>query len=92
VVGCVPLSGALETLAPGPGHAEDLAGEGGTGARLARVFAESAKAWVAVVDGGPLYDPLARHLEAAGVPTFRAADRALRVFGRYVAWRLATRA
>jgi hypothetical protein len=40
-------------------------------------MAESRKPWVAVVDSGPLYDPLARALESRGVPTFRSADRAL---------------
>ena len=34
---------------------------------------------IAVVDGGPLYDAMARRLATGGVPTFRSADRALRV-------------
>ncbi|HSQ60668.1 MAG TPA: acetate--CoA ligase family protein [Acidobacteriota bacterium] len=83
VVGCVPLSGALQTLPRGEAHQEDVEREGGIVARLVRLMRESPKAWVAVVDAGPLYDPMARALEEGGVPTFRAADRALRVFGRY---------
>jgi len=83
VIGCVPLTGALQTLPPGPEHREDLYRGDGIVARLIRVSRECEKAWVAVVDAGPLYDPMVRALEEGGVPTFRSADRALRVFGRY---------
>jgi hypothetical protein len=40
---------------------------------------EIAKPWVAIVDAGSLYDPMADALETAGIPTFRTADRAMRV-------------
>jgi acyl-CoA synthetase (NDP forming) len=83
LVGCVPLTGALETLAAGSAHGEDLRHEGSIARRLARLRDEGAKPWVAVVDAGRLYDPLADALEAARIPVFRTADRALRVFGRY---------
>jgi acyl-CoA synthetase (NDP forming) len=76
VVGCVPLTGALATLA------DDLDGAGAVASRLGRLWDESGKAWVAVVDAGPLYDPLAAHLETLGIPTFRRIDRALRLLGR----------
>ena len=84
VVGCVPLSGSLETfpLADG-GFAE-----GSVVARLARLRSETGKPWVAVVDSGSLFDPMARALEAGGVPTFRSADRALRLFGAFIRRRL----
>lgn len=81
VVGCVPMTQALNTLPAGPGHDDDLARPDGLVARLARLWREHCKPWVAVVDAGALYDPLARALEAAGIPTFRTADRALRLFG-----------
>jgi acyl-CoA synthetase (NDP forming) len=81
VVGCVPMTGALVTLPAGPGHDEDLANPDGIVARLARLWREHCKPWVAVVDAGPLYDGMARGLEASGIPTFRTADRALRLFG-----------
>ncbi|NUN52158.1 MAG: hypothetical protein HUU06_05145, partial [Planctomycetaceae bacterium] len=47
----------------------------------------SAKPWIAVVDAGEPFDPMARLLAAEGIPTFRSADRALRAFGRYAAVR-----
>ena len=46
---------------------------------MIRLRTELAKPWVAVVDAGVLYDPLVAWLEAGGVPTFREADRALRL-------------
>ncbi len=81
VVGCVPMTQALNTLAAGDGHGDDVTREGGLVWRLAKLWREHCKPWVAVVDAGPLYDPMARALEAAGIPTFRTADRALKLFG-----------
>jgi acyl-CoA synthetase (NDP forming) len=89
VVGCVPLTPALNTLPAGAGHGEDFTREDGIAQRLRRLQAESPKAWVAVVDAGPLYDPLVAHLLAHGIPTFRSADRALRLFDTYCRRRLA---
>lgn len=88
VVGCVPLTGALQTLPAGAGHSEDLAQPAGLARRLARIAAESRKAWIAVVDAGPLYDPFARAVEEGGIPTFRSSDRAMQVLGRYCEARL----
>lgn len=88
VVGCVPLTGALATAAPAPGHAEDLHAPGGVAGRLATLWRDSTKPWVAVIDSGPLYDPLAATLDAAEIPVFRSADRALRLLGLWIEWRL----
>ena len=82
LVGCVPLTGALDTLAAGPGHEEDVRRRDGIASRLARLADEVAKPWVVVVDAGPLYDPMAQVLEAGGLPVFRTADRALRLLAR----------
>ena len=88
VIGCVPLSGAITTLPAGEGHHEDLTDATSVVSRLLALHARSARAWVAVVDAGARYDPMATALEAGGVTTFRHADRALRVFGRWCSWRL----
>jgi len=90
LVGAVPLTAALNTLPAGAGHAEDLARPDGIGLRLARLKSELTKAFVAVVDAGPVYDPLVALLEQHGVPTFRAADTALRLFNVFVAARQRT--
>ena len=83
IVGCVPLTGALDTLRPGADHTEDVAREDGVVPRLIRLSEESTKPWVVVVDAGRLYDPMAHMLEDAGVPVFRTADRAMRLLGTW---------
>ncbi|OGO57698.1 MAG: hypothetical protein A2Z32_06585 [Chloroflexi bacterium RBG_16_69_14] len=85
VVGVVPFTVELETLAAGAGHDEDVGAPDGIAARLAGLWASSTKPWVAVVDAGPLYDPFCRLLEDGGVPTFRTADVAVRILGRWFA-------
>lgn len=82
IVGCVPLTPVLATLEKGAGHGEDLAAPGGLAGLLARLWASTSKPWVMVVDGGPRYDAFAGHLEEAGLPVFRTADRALRALAR----------
>jgi len=81
VIGCVPMTPSLATLPAGSRHTEDLASGTSIVARLARIRREIAKPWVAVVDAGPLYDPMVAALETAGIPTFRTADRAVRLLG-----------
>jgi acyl-CoA synthetase (NDP forming) len=103
VISCVPLTGALETVArfdpggpdpgadpgadpgidPDTGHDEDGTRPTGVAARLAALTGEISTPWVAVVDSGPLYDPMVRLLEDAGVPTFRATDRAVRLLAAW---------
>ncbi len=87
IVGCVPLTAALNTLPAGAGHHEDLTRPDGIGLRLAKLKDELAKAWVAVVDAGAVYEPLVALLEEHGIPTFRTADTALRLLNVLVAAR-----
>jgi acyl-CoA synthetase (NDP forming) len=82
-VGCVPLTGALNTLEAASHHDEDIDNEGSIVRRLVDLRIETSKPWIAVVDAGPLYDAMARKLQEHGVPTFRTADRALRLFEVY---------
>lgn len=83
LLGIVPMTPALNTLPPGPGHHDDHRREDSIVSRAIRMMREIGKAWVAVVDGGPSYDAMARRLEEGGVPAFRTADRALRVFNLF---------
>ena len=84
LAGIVPLTAALHSLDSGPDYAGDLGREDGLAARYGRLMAQTIKPWVAVVDSGPLFDPLARALESRGIPTFRSADRALAALGLWV--------
>jgi acyl-CoA synthetase (NDP forming) len=87
LVGCVPFTSALQTLPAAAHHGENLSADGSLVPGLVGLRAGRTKPWVAVVDAGPLYDAMARTLLAAGVPTFRAADRALRLFNEFCAAR-----
>jgi acyl-CoA synthetase (NDP forming) len=91
IVGLVPLTGAMNSLAPSEAHGEDVFRDDSIAGRMVRLHRESAKAWVAVVDAGSLYDPLVEQLEKGGIPTFRTADAALRLFDAYCAARLRQR-
>ena len=89
VVGCVPPTPALNTLARDAGPSEDIGREDSVVERLLRLSRGGAKPFVAVVDAGALYDPAAARLERGGVPVFRTADRALRLFEVFCRARLA---
>jgi acyl-CoA synthetase (NDP forming) len=88
VIGCVPMTGALNSLPGGDHHREDFHRPDSLVSRLAGMRGRNGKPWIAVVDAGALYDAMARHLVAAGIPTFRSADRAMRLFNVYCASRM----
>jgi acyl-CoA synthetase (NDP forming) len=79
VLGLVPMTDALDTLQAGPGHGDDLDRPDGLAAMVADLWRTTTKPWIAVVDAGPLYDPLRERLSAAGVPVLGTADAATRV-------------
>ena len=84
VVAGVPATPFLDSLAKGEGHREDVEGETGLATLLARAFRATSKPAVYSVDAGSLFDPLARAMRRAGLPTFRRVDRATRALARYV--------
>lgn len=81
LIGCVPLTGALQTLPQGSAHAEDIDASDSIVSGLAELWRETQKPWAVVVDAGPLYDPMVDRLERAGIPVFRSGDRAIRLLG-----------
>ncbi len=84
VVSPVPMAAALQTLAPGESHGENMYSPQSIGSRLADIFQKSGKPFVVNIDAGALYQPLVDLLEEAGVPVFRRADEALRFLGKFV--------
>jgi acyl-CoA synthetase (NDP forming) len=84
VIGCVPLTPALNTLAPAAGHDEDFGRCDSIASRLVRLKDEIPKPWVVVVDAGPLYEPFLDRLQTSGVPTLRSPDRAVRLLNIFV--------
>ena len=83
IFSCVPLTPAMGTLARGNDGSEDVTAPNGLSSRLADLQREMEKPVLAVVDGGELYDPMVDALRSRGIPTFRTADRALRILSIY---------
>ncbi|UCF67394.1 MAG: indolepyruvate oxidoreductase subunit beta [Acidobacteriota bacterium] len=81
IVGVIPLTTRLKTTA------EELAAPSSLAERLPRLFADSDKPLVVVVDSGPRYAALVQALRAAGLPVFPSADQAVRSLGRYLCHR-----
>lgn len=79
IFGCIPLTGALLTLAGEIESAESIVN------LLTDLWRRTTKPWVVVLDSGALYDAAAERLAAAGVPVFRAADRAARALDAWSA-------
>jgi acyl-CoA synthetase (NDP forming) len=83
ILGLVPMTDTLDTLPPGDGHGEDLEREGAVAAELGRVWAETAKPWVCVVDAGSLYAPFTDALAARGLPVLATSDAATRALAAW---------
>jgi acyl-CoA synthetase (NDP forming) len=87
VFGIVPLTGALNTLAPGEGHLEDFRSESSVIAQLVRLWRESSKPFVVVLDGGVSYAGALAFLNEQGIPAFSKMDEALHVLNAVVGLR-----
>ncbi len=92
IVGIVPLTPALNNLPKSVHHSEDFTKPSATPSWLIRLKNEIDKPWVVVIDSGSLYDPFADLLEQNHIPTFRTADRALKLFNVYCARMLGSNA
>lgn len=80
----VPVTPALETLAAGEGHREDIGKPASLPPRLVEIFRASRKPMTFSVDSGALYDPMVQVMMQAGLPTFRKVDRATRALAAFV--------
>ena len=83
ILGIVPMTDTIDTLPRGPVHGEDLDRPDGLTALLARLWAETAKPWLCVVDAGSLYTPFAERLAEAGIPVLATADAATRALAAW---------
>lgn len=94
VMGLVPFSPVMKTLPPGmdPNGWDDFTASDALPAVLKGLISRrTRKPIVAVVDSGPLYDQFAAQLERQGVPCFRSVDYAMRVFQKYILYKLSKR-
>jgi acyl-CoA synthetase (NDP forming) len=77
VVSPVPMTPAMQTLAPASYHKEDLNKTGGMVHRLSEIFKSSDKAFIINIDSGDIYNPLVKAIENKGIPCFRRSDEAV---------------
>jgi acyl-CoA synthetase (NDP forming) len=84
VISPVPMTAALQTLAPAEVHRENIHDPQSVGRRMIEIIRTASKPVVANIDAGALYNPLATMLEEAGVPVFRRSDESLRFLAKYV--------
>ena len=91
VISPVPMTPAMQTLAPGSGTREDIRDPKSTPSRIIELFRATDKPLVVNIDAGADYDPMAGMLAAAGIPVFRRSDEAVKFLRRYVAARLNAR-
>ncbi len=82
VVSMVPLTPSMNTLPKGGSWPDDLEKSFLKGA--AEAAREARKPLIFCVAAGTLYEPYCAHAQKLGVPVFRSADRALRLYGRYL--------
>jgi acyl-CoA synthetase (NDP forming) len=87
VMACIPLAPTLNALEKAEGHREDLMSDKSVVQRMMKLHKELKKAWVAVVDAGPLFDPMVRLFEENGIPTFRTIDKALRLSNLFLKYK-----
>lgn len=84
VAGIVPLTPAMQTLAPGDEHSESVFVPESIARKLPEIAARHETPLVAVIDSGHRFDAMATVLEGGGLPVFRSADRAVRVLRKWV--------
>lgn len=84
VVSPLPMSPAMQTLAPGKHHSENLYREGSTPKRLIELFYKTDKPLVVSIDTGEIYQPMVDLLEENRIPVFRHSDDAVRFLRKYV--------
>ncbi len=77
----VPLTPAMLTTP------DEIGKPGSLVELLPPLLGSAPKPVVLNIDSGPLYDPLARALRAAGLPVFRSCDHAMRALARFLCHR-----
>jgi acyl-CoA synthetase (NDP forming) len=84
VISPVPMTAAMQTLAPSPEYKESILDPGSFAQRTIALFRKTGKPFVVNIDAGKLYDPLCDLLENAGIPVYRRSDDALRFLRAFV--------
>jgi acyl-CoA synthetase (NDP forming) len=92
VVGLDPTSPVVRSLQQSARPGYDIASADSIVQTLPKLVASCPKPIVGVIDGGPLFDPMADKLMEQGVCIFRSSERATRALVRYTEARLRAQA
>jgi acyl-CoA synthetase (NDP forming) len=92
VVGLDPTSPVVRSLQQSARPGYDIASPESIVQTLPKLVASCPKPIVGVIDGGPLFDPMADKLMEQGVCIFRSSERATRALVRYTEARLRAQA
>jgi acyl-CoA synthetase (NDP forming) len=92
VVGLDPTSPVVRSLQQSARPGYDIASPDSIVQTLPKLVASCPKPIVGVIDGGPLFDPMADKLMEQGVCIFRSSERATRALVRYTEARLRAQA
>ncbi len=84
VFGCVPFTSAIQTFPSKRPDTRFFDTRAGYPNLTIKLFNNSTKPFVIVINAGHDYDAMVTRLEHAGVPVFRNADDATRLLGIYV--------
>jgi len=82
IVSMVPLTAALNTLPKSEKYPDDI--EKSFLKKAAEESKRTRKPVIFCVACGALYDPYVKYAMDLGIPTFRSADRAVRIYSRYL--------
>jgi acyl-CoA synthetase (NDP forming) len=82
LVSMVPLTAAMNTLPKGGAWPDDLEKSFLKGA--AEAARAAGKPLLFCVACGPLYEPYCAYAQALGLPVFRSADRAVKIYAKYL--------
>ncbi len=83
VVSPVPMTPAMQTLAPASYHKEDLNKKGGIVHLLSEIFQNNETPFVVNIDSGEIYNPLVKAFEKKGIPCFRRSDEAVSMIQKW---------
>ncbi|MHB0996873.1 MAG: acetate--CoA ligase family protein [Elusimicrobiales bacterium] len=86
VVSMIPLTAMMNTLPKGGAYPDDLEKSFLKGAAAAARSAK--KPLVFVVGSGTRYEPYCDYAQSLGVPVFRSADRAVRMYAKFLEYTL----
>ena len=84
LIGCIPLTPALQTLEKDSLHEENVESTEAIANKLISLQKESKKPFVFVIDSGATYESFRGIIQAGGIPCYPSSDRAARSLRQFL--------